>query len=90
MRGSTPHATRTDLVARAAESVAAAGALARLVSKTASSPALQAQISSFAEYEQTIESTNEMLHRVNDGLLALDESVTELEESITEEPTQAT
>ena len=79
-----PTQTRAALAARAAESVVAAGALARLVSKNASSPTLQATIATFVEYEHTLEFTNEMLHRVNEGVLALDEAVEEISAALSD------
>ena len=78
--------TKVELARATAESVAAAGTLARLLSKTSTSPALQSTIVAFAEHEQTIESTNEMLHRVNEGMMALDEAVEAMSVSLAPEP----
>ena len=75
-------ATRGELATRGAECVLAAGTLARLASKAASSPALQSTIASFAEHEQAIESTSEMLHRVNEGMVALDEALEDMSASL--------
>ena len=75
-------ATRAELAYRIEESVAQAGVLARLVSKAASSPALQSTLTAFAEYEATIESTSEMLAKINEGMLALDEAVDDCQRSL--------
>lgn len=66
---------RAELTARAEEGVAMIGQLARLVSKASSSPALQSTLAAFTEYEATIESTSEMLHKINEGMLSLDEAI---------------
>lgn len=51
------------------------GSLAKLVAKAASSPALHNTVTSFADYEATIESTQEMLLKVKRGLDDLEEAV---------------
>ena len=68
-------AARAELVAQAADSVAMIGQLARLVSKASSSPALQSTLAAFTEYEATMQSTSEMLHKINEGMLSLDEAI---------------
>ena len=75
-------ATRAELAVRAAESVAAVGALARSVGKAASSPALHSTVTAFTEYEQTIEQTNAMLLKVSQGLHDVEEVVDELAEAL--------
>ena len=76
-RADPSKATRAELHVRATECVAALGALSRGVGKAASSPALQSTISSFAEYEQTIASTEGMLRKMHQGLIDLDHAVEE-------------
>ena len=49
--------TKLEVTSRAVNSVAAAGQLARLVAKNATSPPLQASIAAFAEYDKTIAET---------------------------------
>ena len=73
---------RAELAARAADSVIAAGSLAKLVSKAASSPALQSTLTSFAEHEHVIESTRDMLQKINEGMMALDEAVDDIGRSV--------
>ncbi len=58
----------------AAENVVAVGALAHQVCKATTSPALQSTITSFAEYERTITSTEEMLGKISQGLHDLESS----------------
>ena len=74
-RDDPSRATRAELATRAAESVTALGGFARLVAKAASSPALHSTVGAFMEYEGTIESTDEMLRKVHQGLVDLDEAV---------------
>ena len=59
------------------------GALARLVGKAASSPALQSTVASFAEYETTIDSTSEMLKKCQRGLADVDELLDGMSEAST-------
>ena len=72
-----------ELTSRATESVSLVGALARLVGKAASSPALQSTVASFAEYETTIDSTSEMLKKCQRGLADLDELLDGMSEAST-------
>ena len=76
-RDDPSRATRAEIAARCAESVALVGNLAKLMGKAASSPALQSTVTSFAEYETTIESTHEMLQKVQRGLEDLEEQLDE-------------
>ena len=70
-------ATRAELAVRASDTVVAVGALARFVGKAASSPVLHSTVTAFAEHEGTIESTDSMLQKINQGLLHCDELVDE-------------
>ena len=74
--------TSASLATRAAETVTAACQLARVVSRAASSPALQSSIAAFAEHEVTIESTETMLHKINEGMLSIDEAVEDIGRSL--------
>ena len=76
-RDDPSRATRAECAARAADSVAQIGNLARLVGKAASSPALQSTVASFAEYEATIDNTEVMLRKINQGLEDLEELLTD-------------
>ena len=82
-RDDPSRATRSELTSRATESVNLVGALARLVGKAASSPALQSTVASFAEYETTIDSTSEMLKKCQRGLADLDELLDGMSEAST-------
>ena len=70
--------SRAELASRTAETVAAAGHLAKMISKASSSPALQSTIAAFAEYEATMESTDSLLHKINEGMVVVDEAVEEV------------
>lgn len=74
-RADPSRATRAELTVRATECVTTLGALSRAVGKASSSPALQSTINSFAEYEPTITSTQEMLRKIHQGLIDLDNAV---------------
>ena len=80
-RDDPSRATRAELEARSAESVALVGSLARLVGKAASSPALASTVASFADYEVTIQSTQDMLSKVKQGLVDLEETLDDCEAS---------
>ena len=75
-------ATRAELAARMAESVAAIGALAKFSGKAASSPALHSTVTSFAEHEGMIESTSTMLLKINQGLIDLDAELGEISNAL--------
>ena len=81
VRDDPSRATRAELEARSAESVALVGSLARLVGKAASSPALASTVASFADYEVTIQSTQDMLSKVKQGLVDLEETLDDCEAS---------
>ena len=76
-------ATRAELAVRASDTVVAVGALAKFVGKAASSPALHSTVTAFAEYESTLESTNSMLQKINQGLRDCDELVDEAAAALT-------
>jgi hypothetical protein len=78
--------SRAELASRTAETVEAAGQLARLISKASSSPALQSTIAAFAEYEATIESTDMLLRKINEGMVVVDEAVEEVHATIAGRP----
>ena len=92
--GATPRGTMSDRrdpsrVARvasaehAARAIGAFGALARHTAQSATSPVLRAAITTFAQYETTIESTSQMLQKINQGIVDLDEAVEECAASLT-------
>ena len=90
MSADPSRAARAALAARAADSAAAVGSLARLVSKAASSPALQSSIVAFAEHEITLESTDDMLHKINEGMVSIDEAVEDMSRSLDASVVEAT
>ena len=67
--------TKWELGNRGAETVAVVGSLARVVVKSASSPALKSTLAAFADYERTVDSTSEMLRKINQGMADLDEAI---------------
>ena len=69
--------TKSDLANRGAETVAVVGKVAQTVVKSSSSPALKSTLTAFADYERTIDSTGEMLRKINQGLADLDEALDE-------------
>ena len=69
--------TKSELGNRGAETVGVVGNLARTVVKSSNSPALKSTITAFADYERTIDSTGEMLRKINQGLADLDEAIDE-------------
>ena len=81
MANDPSRAARAELHGRAAETVVAIGQLARLVGKSASSPALQSTVAAFAECESTMDSTQEMLTKIQRGLLDLDVALDECAEA---------
>ena len=74
--------TKVELASRGAECVGAAGNLARLVVKGASSSALKSTLGAFAEYEKTVESTDQMLHKISQGVTDLNDALNEVSISL--------
>ena len=60
--------TKEELTTRGAETVVALGTIARLVAKQSVSAPLQSTISTFADYEKTLGSTEEMLKKTMKGM----------------------
>jgi len=74
--------TKEELSTRGAETVAAVGAIARLVAKQSVSAPLQSTISTFADYEKTIVSTEEMLRKTMKGMSDMSDALDEISASM--------
>ena len=74
--------TKEELSTRGAETVAAVGALARLVAKNSVSVPLQSTIATFADYEKTITSTEEMLKKTMKGMNDMSDALDEIASSL--------
>ena len=74
--------TKEELSTRGAETVAAVGAIARLVAKQAVSAPLQATISTFADYEKTVVSTEDMLRKTMKGMSDMSDALDEISSSM--------
>ena len=74
--------TKEELSTRGAETVAAVGAIARLVAKQSVSAPLQSTISTFADYEKTVVSTEEMLRKTMKGMSDMSDALDEISSSM--------
>ena len=74
--------TKEELSTRGAETVAAIGTIARLVAKQSVSAPLQSTISTFADYEKTLGSTEEMLKKTMKGMSDMSDALDEISSSL--------
>lgn len=74
--------TKEELSRSGAETVAAVGALARLVAKNSVSAPLQSTIGTFADYEKTLGSTEEMLRKTMKGMQDMNDALDEIATSL--------
>ena len=74
--------TKEELSTRGAGTVAAVGAIARLVAKQSVSAPLQSTISTFADYEKTVVSTEEMLRKTMKGMSDMSDALDEISSSM--------
>ena len=76
--------TKEELGTRAADTVASIGAVARLLAKSSVNPQLQSTITTFADYEKTINSTEEMLKKTMKGMNDMNDALDEISASLKE------
>ena len=76
--------TKEELSRSGAETIAAIGALARLAAKNSVSTPLQSTIGTFADYEKTLGSTEDMLKKTMKGMHDMNDALDEISASLTE------
>ena len=70
--------TKVELRNRVSETVGAVGDLARATVKSSASQTLQNAITAFSASEKTIASTDEMLRKINTGMIDLEDALDEV------------
>ena len=76
--------TKEELSRSGAETISAIGALARLAARNSVSTPLQSTIGTFADYEKTLGSTEDMLKKTMKGMNDMNDALDEISASLKE------
>ena len=74
--------TKEELSTRGAETIAAIGTLVKLTAKSSASASLQSTVTTFADYEKTLTSTEDMLKKTMKGMNDMSDALDEISSSL--------